>query len=202
MDYPEILRHIRRPDGEIRYLCRAGSRVYGTAGPGSDEDFTVVLADQGARQDLLFRGGANFVVHGTGTFAQALSDQSVFALECLFAPPEHRLKDARPPFAWKLDRAKLIASASSRSESDFKKAARTFGDEPRAAKKKLFHALRVVMFARQIVASGRIADFTEAAPLWAEIRDREDEAWESLARDYGPLRERLSAELGGALERR
>jgi hypothetical protein len=202
MDYAETLRHLRREDGEIRYLCRAGSRVYGTAGPGSDEDFTVVLNDKAARQDLLFRGGANFVVHGTGTFQKALSDQSVFALECLFAPPEHRLKDARPPFAWKLDREKLVASATSRSGSDWKKAARTFEDEPKPAKKKLFHAIRVLMFARQIVTKGRISDFAEAAPLWAEIRDRHEDGWEPFDRDYGPLRDRLSAELSGSTKRR
>lgn len=202
MDYADVLRLLRRKDAEIHSVCRCGSRVYGTAGPASDEDFTVVLADENARQDLLFREGKNFVLHGTGTFRKALSDQSVFALESLFAPPEHRLKEGRPPLPWKLDRAKLAASASARSDSDFAKAARTFADEPRAAKKKLFHSLRIPMFARQVIAKGRIADFTEAAPLWREIEARSDDGWEPYAGAYGPLRERLTAELAAPGKKR
>lgn len=195
MEYADLLRLLRRTDAEIRCACRCGSRVYGTFGPRSDEDFTVVLADRGARQDLLFRDGKNVVIHGIGTFEKALSEQSVFALEALFAPAEHRLKEARPAIPWRLDAAKLAASASARSASDFAKAAKTFEEEPFAAKKKLFHAIRIPMFARQVIAKGRIVDFTEAAPIWREIEAREDLDWEAYARDYAPLRERLTTDL-------
>jgi hypothetical protein len=187
---------MRRRDGEIHSASRCGSRVYGTAGPGSDEDFVVVLADASARQDLLFVGGVNVVVHGTGSFAKALADQSVFACEALFAPPPHRLKEGRPPLPFRLDRDKLAASARARSDADFKKAAKTFADEPRAAKKKLFHALRVPIFARQLVQHRTLVDFTEAAPLWVEIAARADLTWEPYAQAYGALRERICDWLG------
>lgn len=202
MDYADVLRHLRRADAEIHFACRCGSRVYGTAGPDSDEDFLVVLTDERAKQDLLFRGGANFVIHGLGTFRDALADQSVFALEGLFAPAPHRLKEPRAPLPYKLDRARLAASASGRSASDFGKAAKTFAEEPRAAKKKLFHALRVPTFARQVVTRGRIVDFAEASPLWAEIAGRADTDWDAYARAYGSLRERLCAELGAPAKKR
>ncbi|APR85838.1 Hypothetical protein A7982_11187 [Minicystis rosea] len=202
MDYADVLRHLRRSDAEIHSVCRCGSRVYGTAGPASDEDFCVVLTDARAKQDLLFRGGANFVVHGLGSFREALADQSVFALECLFAPAEHRLKEGRPPLSFTLDREKLAASASARSASDFAKAARTFEDEPHAAKKKLFHALRVPLFARQIATRGRLADFTEATPLWIEIAARTETTWAPYAEAYGPLREKTCAEIGKPAKKR
>jgi hypothetical protein len=128
-------------------------------------------------------------VHGTGSFARALADQSVFACEALFAPAEHRLKEGRPPLPYRLDRPKLAASARGRSDADFKKAGKTFADEPRAAKKKLFHALRVPMFARQLVLHGTLVDFGEAAPLWAEIEGRPETEWEAYARAYGAMRE-------------
>lgn len=202
MDYADVLRHVRRTDAQIAFACRCGSRVYGTAGPDSDEDFLVVLADARAKQDLLFRGGANFVIHGLESFREALAGQSVFALEGLFAPAAHRLKELRAPLPYKVDRARLSASASARSASDFGKAAKAFTDEPRAAKKKLFHALRVPMFARQIVTRGRIVDFREASPLWAEIAGRADTEWEAYARDYGRLREKLCEEIGAPAKRR
>jgi hypothetical protein len=195
MDYADVLRHLRRADAEIHSASRCGSRVYGTAGPSSDEDFIVVLVDEHARQDLLFRGGANFVVHGAGSFRDALAAQSVFAFEHLFTPAEHRLKEARPPLPFTVDRDRLAASATARSAADFAKAARTFADEPLAARKKLFHALRIPMFARQIATRGRITDFGEAKPLWLEIAARADTTWDAYAQTYVPLREALCAEL-------
>lgn len=201
MDYADVLRFLKKSDAEIHSVCRCGSRVYGTAGPRSDEDFFVILAGREARRDLLFRGGANFVVHSLPIFREALAEQSVFALECLFAPAEHRLK-AGPMPPYTVDREKLAASAGARSASDFKKAERTFEGEPLAAKKKLFHALRVPMFAKQIAARGRIVDFGEARPLWAEIAARPEEGWEPYAISYGPLRERLVAEIAPRGKRR
>lgn len=202
MDYADVLRHLRRADAEIHSACRCGSRVYGTAGPGSDEDFFIVLADERAKQDLLFRGGANFVVHGLGSFREALADQSVFAMEGLFAPAEHRLKEPRTKVPFTVDRGRLAASASARSTSDWAKAARTFAEEPRAAKKKLFHALRVPMFARQVATRGRITDFGEATPLWIEIAGRPETEWDAYERAYGRLREKICEELGALAKKR
>src|SRR5262249_6044939 len=133
---------------------------------------------------------------------KALADQSVFAVECFFLPPEHHLKTPRQPFVYKLDRQRLAESAGGRSTSDFKKAARTFAEEPLPAKKKLFHALRVPMFALQIARSGKISDYGEATPMWREIKANESEDWEVFERAYGPLRERLVGELGSVARRR
>ena len=193
MDRADVLRVLGRSDGEVAALFRTGSRVYGTASPASDEDFVAVLARRDARQDLAFGAGVNVVVHGLDTFRDAIADHSVFALECLFLAPEHRLEDPRPPFAFTLDRKKLAASAGGRSAADFAKAGKRFADEPAASKKKLFHALRVPMFALQIARAGRIADYGEAIGLWQEICGRPDEDWEPYLAAYGPLRESGSA---------
>jgi hypothetical protein len=139
----------------------------------------------------------NVVVHGMGTFQDALDDHSVFALECIFLPTEHRIKAPVRPFGFALDRTKLASSAGGRSASDFKKAARRFADEPAPSKKKLFHALRVPMFALQVARGGRITDYGEANGLWYEISAREDLEWAAYEAAYGPLREKLCDELTG-----
>jgi hypothetical protein len=202
MDLAAVLRVLRRADGEVAAVYRTGSRVYGTASATSDEDFVAVLARQGARQDLAFGPGVNVVVHGLDTFRDAIADHSVFALECLFLAPEHRLKDPRPAFAFKLDRKKLAASAGGRSAADFAKAGKRFADEPAASKKKLFHALRVPLFALQVARTGRIGDYGEANGLWREITAREEEDWEPYLAAYGPLQERLCQELEATGARR
>jgi hypothetical protein len=162
----DLLAILRRPAGDLRGLVRIGSRVYGTAGPDSDEDFFAVLRDPDAKQDLLFGPGRNVVVHGARAFEASLADQSVFALECLYAPAEHRLVEFSPPFRHKPDRRALVASATAKAKSDFDKAKRLYEAEPGPSKKKLFHALRVLTFAAQIARHGRVVDFREAEPLW------------------------------------
>jgi hypothetical protein len=195
VDRAEVLRVLGKGDGEIAAIFRTGSRVYGTASPTSDEDFVAVLARKDARQDLAWGDGVNVVVHGLDTFRDAIADHSVFVLECLFLPPEHRLKDPRPPFAFKLDREKLAASAGGRSAADFAKAGKRFAEEPGPSKKKLFHALRVPMFALQIARTGRLQDYGEANGLWFEIAARVETEWEPYLAEYGPRREQLCADL-------
>ncbi len=203
MDLTSVLRVLGRPDAEVAAVFRTGSRVYGTASAASDEDFVAVLARRDARQDLAFGAGVNVVVHGLDTFREeAIADHSVFALECLFLPAEHRLKAPSAPFTFKLDRKKLAASARERSASDFAKAGKRFAEEPAASKKKVFHALRVPMFALQIAHRGSITDYGEANGLWREIAARNDEAFAPYLTAYGPLRERLCAELDTPVRRR
>jgi len=137
----------------------------------------------------------NIVLKGLGRYREALAEQSVFALEAYFAPEEHRLKEGRPKLPYVVDGAKLAASATGRSEADWSKAAKIFADEPAAAKKKAFHALRVPMFAQQIATAGRIHDFSAAASLWAEIRESAASDWGWYERAYGPIRARLCEEL-------
>jgi hypothetical protein len=195
MDTTGLLRILGRPAAEVHALFRCGSRVYGTATAASDEDFVAVLTRRDARQDLVFGDNVNVVVHGLDSFRDAVAGQSVFALECLFLPPEHRLLDPKPPFAFKLDRVKLAASATARSTSDFKKAAKQLDEELPASKKKLFHALRVPTFALQIARDNRITDYGQANHHWAAIRDHESTDWEDYERLFGPVRDDLLSEL-------
>ncbi|WP_394826646.1 nucleotidyltransferase domain-containing protein [Pendulispora albinea] len=187
-DYARVLHTLRRDDRQVRFCVRCGSHVYGTARPGSDRDFLVVLADERARQDLLWGEDLNVVVHGAGTYAKALEEQSIFALEGLFAPAEHRLKEARPPFRYRPHTNRLFASAKGKSDSDWNKARKTFDREPEAARKRIVHALRVPAFAAQIAETGRIADFRVAVPWSEQLCAGAYETWEAIARDFEPIR--------------
>lgn len=172
-----------------------GSRVYGTASPNSDEDFVAVLATPGQKQDLAFGPKVNAVIHGIHTFQEALSGQSVFALECYFAPKEYILKPPKPPFSYRLDKKKLALSALNRSSSDWDKGIKRFLDEPHPSKKKLFHALRVPTFALQVLKTGTLGDFSAANDFWMELATGPDTDPHYYQRLLGPVRERLYTEL-------
>jgi hypothetical protein len=195
-DYAAVLTVLRREDAAVRACVRVGSRVYGTAGPGSDHDFLVVLRDPAARNDLLWGPGMNLVVHGADGYASALAEQSIFALEAHFAPRMHQLKAPAPPFAYVRDRKKLRAAASERAESDWRKAEKVFAEDPVAARKRAVHALRVLAFATQIARGGRIDDFTVARGFAEVVASCTD--WAALQGAFVPLRDGFLTELGRA----
>ena len=194
-DYGRVLETLRRNDADVRFCVRSGSQVYGTAREGSDQDFLLVLADPNARQDLLWGKNLNVVVHGAGTYAKALEDQSVFALEALFAPEEHRLKEARPPFPYRPHVGRLFDSAKARSDSDWSKAKKKFDEEPEVSKKRALHSLRVLAFAVQVAEVGRIGDFRVALPWWEQMRAADYQTWDAVEENYGRMRNNLLDDL-------
>lgn len=187
--YSAVLAVLRRDDAAVRACVRVGSRVYGTATQESDHDFLVVLRDPKARHDLLWGPGMNLVVHGAESYASALASQSIFALEAHFAPAEHQLKAAAPPFAYVRDRKKLATTARERADSDWRKAEKVFSDDPAAARKRAGHALRVLAFAAQIARGGRISDFTVGRAFGEQLASCTD--WAAVE----PLRDALLEEL-------
>jgi hypothetical protein len=196
-EYERLLAIVKQPDSAVRAAFRVGSRVYGTDGPGSDHDYVVVLGNPLQRQDLLFAEGVNVTLHGVKSFEAALCDGSVFAFEALFAPAPHRLKEPVPPFSFELDRKKLCESAVSRSTSDYEKAKKRFADEVDASKKKLFHSVRVPLFALELVRTGKIESFGAAGEHFEEIMSHPSEDFADYEAVYGRMRARLCAELLG-----
>lgn len=192
MTYTDLLQVLRRTDPEIHSAVACGSRVYGTANVDSDEDFLVVLHAP-TRSEVVFRPGLNVVLQGFDHFQDALRQQSVFALEAFFLPPAHRLKHGKANYT--LDRHRLHRAASEKSDADFQKAAKTFALEPNAARKKLFHSLRVPSFARQIARTGAIHDYGETNSLWEEIATDPVSDWAMVHDRYAALREQLCAEI-------
>jgi hypothetical protein len=163
-EYEEVLAAIRRADEEVLRCVRVGSHVYGTARPGSDRDYAVVLHGDG-RQDLARGRGIDVVVHSARTWGDALDAHNVFALEIGCAPAAHTLKDGRLPTRVRVDPARARDAARERSDADFAKAEARWTIEPDASRKRLFHALRVPAFARCFVQTGGI-DFAAARHWW------------------------------------
>lgn len=190
-DYTQLLRALRLSDGDVVAATRIGSHVYGTATPTSDEDFAVVLARDGERaRDLVFAApGVDVVTWGRDAFADALRAQSLLALECLFAPAPHVFKT--PRFTYALDRKQLARAVAERSDADWAKGLRRLADEPAPSRKRLFHALRAPMFARQIIDTRAISDFTAANAHLTTIASGPDDdpAWYEA--HLGPVRDAL-----------
>jgi hypothetical protein len=182
-----------------------GSRVYGTSGPDSDHDYVFVGIIATGR-DIVFDYGCSITVFSEDAFRESFANQNVFALEAMFTPEQLRL----PPFViqgwltttgnrgwldttvdmgWKLDKPKLVANATEKSDSDFARAIRTWGDPK--ARKRLWHSLRVPMFAGQVLTHGRIIDYTAANDVFLEIMTDPSEDSAHFAEVWGPVRDQI-----------
>jgi hypothetical protein len=195
MSYARLLEALRCPDAAVRAAWRVGSRVYGTARPDSDEDFAVILEGPAPGRDVVFGNRLNVVTQSVAAFEEALTENRVFALECLFAPPVHTLKAPLRPFTFGLQLGRLLDSAREKSDSDFAKAEKRFALDRRLAKKKLFHALRVPAFALEVAQTGKLTRFEALAPLWLELWSDPSPSWTDHRERYGRIRERTLAEL-------
>lgn len=154
-----------------------GSRVYGTAGHQSDHDYYVIA--EGVRDSTEVRSGdLNFHLHTPSHFQDLLDRHKVGALECIFAPPEHRLVD-RWTFRFSLDKAALRREFSAVSSNSWVKAKKKLEveNEPYLGKKSLWHAMRIIMFGTQIAEHGRIIDFTVANPLYRSVVENQTNDW-------------------------
>lgn len=195
MKYEELLKTINLTDQAIHAVYCCGSQVYGTANHQSDNDFVVILSNRKAKQDLIFKDQVDVIVHGIDSFNESLSKHNLFALECLFLPKQFCLKEPRPVFDFKLNREKLIDSVTAKSLADFLKAKNQFEDNLESSKKKLFHSIRLLMFAIQILKYGKINDYTQANHYWTEIQNNDMIDWESYYEWDYPIRTLLMAEL-------
>ncbi|MBK8253745.1 MAG: nucleotidyltransferase domain-containing protein [Polyangiaceae bacterium] len=190
-----LLALLRRPQTDVRLAVRVGSRVYQTAGPQSDVDYLVVLNAPDHKADLLFGPNINVTLHGTRSFEKALNEGSVYAFEALFAPAPHRLVFTPQPFSYKFNPPNIVASAVARSKSDFEKAKKTYPDEPNAARKKLFHSLRILLFARELVETAKLTRFDAAKDVFEEIMSHPATTFEPLGAEFGALRDKWVDEL-------
>ena len=170
-DVNQLARVLKCAPADIEAAWVVGSRVYGCAGSRSDWDVVVVKRGV-ARQDLVFRPGLNVIVHGRDSFLESMKQHSMLALECWYSP------DVLVPFliryTFRPDAGRLRTRALETAAADWAKGVKLWAEDPEKARKKLYHAIRVLMFARQLSEQGRIVDFSEANGVWEAARDSED----------------------------
>lgn len=204
MDSSEICKRLSLDPDSVLNIYPYGSKVYGTATEKSDDDFIIVMTDEGfsKRFDLgpdltAFSSGISVndvdgSLYSKSLFEVAILEHEISVLECLWLPPktvkQHR-HDFAPSFI--LDLPTLRESLSSKASNSFVKAKKKFTVEkdrnPYLARKSLFHSLRILKFGMQIASCGFIHDYRAANAIWESIKDYPSEDWEDYKTTYQPL---------------
>ena len=170
----QIYRLLKCAPQEVCSLYRSGSRVYGCQNENSDEDFVAVVSKPGAVQDLIFEKGLNIIVQTRESFHESLKDHNMLSLECYFSPQRFHVKDSTIKWNLKLDVRLLRNQAIEKSRSDLMKSQKNWMEEPEASKKKLYHSIRVLRFALQIMTHRKIINYGESNELWEDLQTRGD----------------------------
>lgn len=196
----------------VRCAYLRGSRSVGVAGRRddgtlSDWDLVLVTAIPGTTQDdiHLSFGNIDAAIHDVETFRRLIRQCSIWALECIFAPEtsiwkeqldfRQEFADLRQESSRELVFARLRRSVSYQSERQWRRARHDLerrGDRY-ACRKRMFIAIRFVMYGLAVARTGRIDDLGCANHLWNErlATDRKT-TWAEFDRAYGPLyRERM-----------
>lgn len=185
--YNTLLDSLRKPDYQLEAMYPYGSRVYGTAVEGSDQDFITVLKNMPNRHEILDREGYSFILHDATTFQRGLWAHECYAIECFFLDSSQKLKDREWDF--KVDKRVLRESFSQKASHSFVKAKKKIEVERdfKRGKKSLFHSLRILTFGIQVATTGEIQDYQAANDWWWEIYTNPSETWEDYLKIYRPV---------------
>ena len=158
---------------KVKNIYLFGSRVYQTATSESDYDIIVVASSLNEATEIRHKD-LNIHVHTPDKFIRDLKDLDMHNLECIFAPPDAKILE-RVNYAdanFKINPEQMKYKAMNQSFSSFHKAKlKMYDADTYIGAKSLFHSLRILLFAKQILKYGRIIDFTEANNFWGEIKN-------------------------------
>jgi hypothetical protein len=187
---------------EVLNIYPYGSRVYGTNSEQSDYDYIIVtkgaMLKSGAFKqnaissaDRMIQG----ILYSRGGFTDAINNYEIGALECLSLDPSQVVQGKWPFKVTKWDEKEMVKHIIQKASASFHIAdmqAKEY-DQRDLAKKGIYHALRILMFGKQLKANNKITDFTIANYLKEEFSLIKDEEFDT--RNYIKVRDKLMEEL-------
>jgi len=182
---------------DILNIYPYGSRVYGNANETSDSDYVIVtkagmLKSGGFKQNAISNKARNIqgVLYSRSGFIDAINNYEITALECLSLPDEMLIKKAWNFKIQKWEDKEFIKSIIIKMSASWYSADNYAKDDYKdLAKKGIYHAIRILMFAEQIKEHHKVVDFTVANEFKASIQAIEDDAFDT--RDYIKLRDEM-----------
>lgn len=182
---------------EVIAIFPYGSRVYGNSTSTSDSDYVIVtksgLLKSGAfKQNAISNKGRTIqgVLYSRSGFIDAINNYEITALECLSLPDDVPIKKTWDFKIQKWEDKKFIQAIITKMSASWYSADNYAKDDYKdLAKKGVYHAIRILMFAKQIKDNKKVIDFTVANNFKELINLIPDEDFDT--RDYIKLRDEL-----------
>ena len=159
-----------------------GSRVYGTNTETSDHDFIIVtkgsMLKSGAfRQNAISNKDRTIqgVLYSRSGFIDAINNYEIGALECLFLPKDKVILCNYPFKIQKWYEKDLVSKIIEKASASWYVASNQSKDENyEAAKKGIYHALRILYFGIQLKETTSITNYQQCNALYKQIMDDVD----------------------------
>jgi predicted nucleotidyltransferase len=172
---------------KTRNIYLYGSRIYGTNRVDSDYDIILIgaaLIEHNEIQTKIENSRLNIHIITPDKFKRDLENHDIMNLECLFSPEWARLQE-KESLKFVLNKKKLAKNIIAQSFNSWRggKHKLNEGDIYRALKS-IFHSLKMIIFAIQIMEHGKIVDFMAANYLHKEINECDETEWEYFKEKY------------------
>lgn len=183
---------------KVRNIYLYGSRVYGTNRADSDFDIILIgtsLVEHKEMQESIGDSQLNIHIITPDKFKRDLESHNIMNLECFFSPEWTRIQE-KESLKFVLNKKKLAKNIIAQSFNSWQggKFKLNEGDIYRGLKS-VFHSLKMLLFAIQIMEHGKIVDFSAANYLHSEINDCDEIDWEYFREKYLPFKIELENKL-------
>jgi predicted nucleotidyltransferase len=171
---------------EILGIFPYGSRVYGLAKDDSDYDYIVVtkssfLPSGAFKQNAISSSDKNIqgVLYSRSGFIDAINNYEIAALECLSLDPANIIILKWPFKIQKWDEKEMVKKIIQKASASWHIASeQSRNNQKHLAKKGVFHALRILMFGKQLKEHKKIVDFSVSNELKHEIERLPDDMFD------------------------
>lgn len=188
---------------DILNIYPYGSRVYGNATETSDSDYVIVtksgMLKSGAfKQNAQSNKARNIqgILYSRSGFIDAINNYEITALECLSLSDDMAIKKTWDFKIQKWDDKAFVKSIITKMSSSWYSADNYAKDDYKdLAKKGIYHAIRILMFAQQIKEHRMVTDFSVANEFKKTLSLIDDDAFDT--RDYIKLRDEMVNKLKG-----
>ena len=154
-------------DSNILNIYCYGSTVYKSNNPQSDIDLIAVVEKKIIEQTS--DDNINISFYTKEEFESRLTNHEISALECIFLSNEFILKK-NIEFAVKINKHKLRCACSEKASNSFVKAKKKIQEgNIYVGQKSLFHSIRIIDFAIQIITHGRIINYESVSNILFDI---------------------------------
>lgn len=175
-----------------------GSRIYGTHKIDSDYDIIIVGAALIEHQEIQTSiGNVHLNIHiiTRDKFRRDLNNHNIMNLECLFAPELAKIQE-KEPLKFVLNKKKLTKNIIAQSFNSWQGGKHKLNDgDIYRGLKSIFHSIKMLIFAIQIMEHGSIVNFGAANYLHKEINDCDEIEWGYFKDKYLPVKIELEQKL-------
>lgn len=197
-DISKILTEVEIHPLKTRNIYLYGSRIYGTNRIDSDYDIILIganLLEHIEKEVLIDDKRLNVHIITPDKFKRDLERHDIMNLECVFSPAWARLQE-KEILKFIINKKKLAKNIIAQSFNSWQKGKFKLNEgDIYHGLKSIFHSLKMLIFAIQIIEHGKINDFAAANYLHKEINECDEFEWEYFREKYLPLKIELEKKL-------